>query len=68
MENAPQKTYKIKEVAEILKVDDDYIYRMVKYGNIEAFRINQRNIRITEKALADFVEKMKVRNSEIKHG
>lgn len=69
MEQIPQKSYKVKEVAEMLGCTSDHIYKMVKYGNLEAFRIGGRaNLRITDNALNDFISRMKVRNGELKNG
>ena len=62
-------TYTPKQVAEILGCCDENVYRMIKYGQLEAFRVSgRRNYRITEEALKDFIDRMKVRNQELKNG
>lgn len=69
MDNVPTKSYKPKEVAEILGCTLDNVYRMVKYGQLTAFKVGgKRNIRVTDHDLNDFIERMKVRNDELKHG
>ena len=63
------KSYKPKEVAEKLGCTLDHVYHMIKYGNLDAFRVGGgKNYRVTDIALNDFIEKMKVRNRELKHG
>ena len=62
----PTKSYSIAEVSEKLGCTKHHVYLMVKYGNIEAFRIGKRAFRITDHALNDFIEKMKVRNGELR--
>lgn len=44
------KFYKVKEVAEILKVKPMVVYRWIKEGRIESVRINT-TIRVTEEQL-----------------
>lgn len=62
MEQVPNKSYKVKEVAQMLGCTTDNVYRMIKYGQLEAFKVGGRaNMRITDHALADFIERMKVR-------
>lgn len=68
-EKLPTKSYKPKEVAERLGCTIDHVYNMIKYGNLEAFRVGgSKNYRVTDIALNNFIEKMKVRNAEMKHG
>ena len=63
----PEKSYKVREVAEMLGCTADNVYRMIKYGQLEAFKVGGRaNMRITDIALNNFIEKMKVRNEELK--
>lgn len=69
MDDTPIKSYKVREVAEKLGCSQDNVYRMIRLGNIEAFRIGGRtNYRVTDRALNDFIERMKVRNEELAHG
>ena len=66
MEELPKKSYKPKEVAEMLGCTIDNVYRMIKYGNLEAFKVGGRvNMRISDTALRDFIERMKVRKEEL---
>ena len=68
-EKVPLKSYKPREVAERLGCSLDHVYLMIKHGNLEAFTVGgKRNIRVTDIALQDFIERMKVRNHELKHG
>ena len=63
------KNYTPKEVAEILHCSTENVYKMIKYGQIEAFKVSgRRNYRITEKSIQDFIERMKVRSEELKDG
>ena len=65
----PHKSYKVSEVAEKLGCSPDHVYRMVKYGNIEAFRVGGKaNIRIPDYAIDNFIERMKVRAEVMKNG
>ena len=69
MDDTPIKSYKVKEVAEKLGCSIDNVYRLIKYGQLEAFRIGgKRNFRVTDKALNDFISRMVVRNEELSHG
>ena len=71
MEETPNKSYSVVEVAEKLGCCRDHVYRMIKYGNLEAFRIGigkSANIRISDKARKDFIERMTIRNQDLKHG
>ena len=63
------QSYTPKQVAEYLGCSLDNVYRMIKYGQLEAFLVSgRRNYRITDTALNNFVERMKVRNQELKNG
>lgn len=65
----PNKSYKPREVAERLGCTTDNVYRLIKYGQLKAFRIGGRvNLRITDRDLQDFVERMEVRAEEMKDG
>lgn len=64
-----QQSYTPKQVAENLGCSLDNVYKMIKYGQLEAFRVSgRRNLRVTEQAYKDFVERMTIRNQELKHG
>ena len=68
MEKLPNKSYKVKEAAEMLGCSTENIYRMIKYGHLQAFRVGGKaNYRITDHDLNDFIERMKTRNQEM-HG
>ncbi len=61
MEDIPKKSYKVKEVAEMLGCSWDNVYRLVKEGKLDAFHVGGRvNIRVTDIALRDFLQKNKV--------
>lgn len=62
----PSKSYKPREVAEMLGCTVDHIYKMVKYGHLKAFKIGgSRNVRITDNAIKEFITKMNVRAKEM---
>ena len=66
MEGIPSKSYKVREVAEMLGCGTDNIYRLIKYGQLEAFLVGGRsNYRITDYAVKDYLERMKVRAEEM---
>ena len=63
------KSYTPKQVAEILGCSTDNVYKLIKFCQLEAFRVSgRRNYRVTETALNDFIERMKVRNQELTNG
>lgn len=67
MEGIPNKSYKVKEVAEILGCTQDNVYRLVKYGHLKAFRVGSRvNIRITDIAIKDFLREQEYRKKEMR--
>ena len=69
MEELPSKSFKVSEVAEMLGCTKDNVYRLIKYGNLEAFRVGGKaNLRVTDRALNDFIERMKVRSKELSDG
>lgn len=69
MDDTPNKSYKVSEVAQKLGCTQEHVYRMIRYQKLEAFRVGGRaNLRITDRALNDFIDRMKVRNKELSHG
>lgn len=61
MEKIPKKSYKPREVAEMLGCSLDNVYRLIKEGKLQAFRIGGRvNMRITDIALQNFLDSEKV--------
>lgn len=57
MEKLPKKSYKPREVADMLGCCLDTVYRLIKSGKLEAFRVGKGpNMRITDKALEKFIE------------
>lgn len=70
MEGNPNKSYKIKEVAEILGCKEDNVYRLIKYGQLNAFKvgIGKRYLRVTAADINDFVERQRVRDEAIRNG
>lgn len=63
VDSTPNKSYKIREVAEMLGCTTDNVYRLIKYGQLKAFRVGPRqtNMRVTDHELNDFIERSKVR-------
>jgi len=69
MDQTPTKSYRPSEVAEKLGCTVDHVYRMIKYGNLTAIKIGgKRFYRVTDHDLEDFIQRMKTRNHELKHG
>lgn len=68
MNETPVKSYKVKEVAEKLGCSIDNVYRLIKYGQLEAFKIGRKKYCITDRAVADFIERQKIRAKEIANG
>ena len=67
MEDIPNKSYKVKEVAEMLGCTIDNVYRLIKYGQLSAFKVGGRvNLRVTDIALKDYLERMRVREEEMR--
>ena len=70
MEEVPQKSYKVKEVAEMLGCTGDNVYKLIKYGNLKAFRVGpkQNNLRITDIDIKEYIENSRVREEELHNG
>lgn len=57
MEEIPKRSYKPREAAEMLGCSLENVYRLIKSGKLEAYRIGGRvNMRITDIALKKFIE------------
>jgi excisionase family DNA binding protein len=50
-----ESVYTIQEIASILKISEKTVYRLVKNGELPILRVRRR-IRITSKALEQFLE------------
>lgn len=70
MENLPNRSYKAKEVAEILGCTTDNVYRLIKYGQLKAFKVGpkQAYVRVTDIELQDYIRRMQVRSEEMANG
>ena len=69
MKTPIRNSFTVEEVAEKLNCTKENVYKMLKYGNLDAFRLGSwKDLRIPDYALADFIERMKIRNEEIKNG
>lgn len=51
------KLYTINEIAELMKVNRNTVSRWIKNGQLKAIKINEKNVRISEKQFNDFLEK-----------
>ncbi|GEM_PF-1363461 len=51
----PEKIYKIKEVAEILKVSYKTVYNWIELGYLKAVKI-EKTLRVPESALEEFLK------------
>ena len=49
-------TLTLREVAEVLKVDVRTIKKLIRTQALTALRVSPRNTRVTERALAEFLE------------
>jgi excisionase family DNA binding protein len=49
------RVYTTKEVAQILRISESHVYRLIKNGRIEKLPLGQRIIRISEKSLNNFL-------------
>ena len=70
MEKLPIKSYKPREVAEMLGCTTMNVYKLIKYGQLYAFRVGSRkvNMRIPDYAVQDFIDKMNARNKAMQDG
>jgi excisionase family DNA binding protein len=50
------KFLKVKVVAKYLSCSTDYIYALIRNGNLEAVNLGERQTRIPEKSLREFVK------------
>ena len=64
----PLKSYKVKEVAEILGCSTHNVYLLIKYGQLKAFKVGpkQTYVRVTDMELKDYIHRMEVRQEELK--
>ena len=70
MDELPNKSYKVREVAQILGCTVENVYRLIKYGQLKAFKIGPRQayVRVTDIELNDYIHRMEVRAEEITSG
>lgn len=69
MEKIPTKSYKPRDVAEMLGCTVPNVYRLIKYGQLYAFRVGGRaNMRVPDYALKDFIERQDARAKAMKDG
>lgn len=52
----------IEQVAEKLSVSKMSIYRLIKTGELQAFKFRKQIIRIEEKDLDEFLEERRIKN------
>jgi len=55
------KYYTPRQIAKMLNVSDFTIWRYIKAGKLKAIKLTQRNFRITEKDLNNFIRKHKTK-------
>ena len=63
MQQVDEQLYTAQEVAEYLKVDVRTVYRWLREGKMNAIRF-QREYRITESDLRDFLDRRRTRPEE----
>ena len=70
MEKTPVKSYKPREVAEMLGCTVMNVYKLIKYGQIYAFKVGvgRTNMRIPDYAVQDFIQKMDARSKAMQDG
>ena len=69
MEKIPNKSYKPKEVAEMLGCTVENVYRLIKYGQLQAFKVGGKvNMRVPEYAVQEFLTKAAVRKEWMQDG
>ena len=49
------KFISVQSVAERLSCTDDYVYMLIRNGSIQAIKIGQRAIRVSESSLQEFI-------------
>lgn len=50
------RTYTVKQVAQMLQVGRGQVYDLIYMGKIKAIRLSERCIRISESALQEFIK------------
>lgn len=68
MEKLPRKSYKPREVAEMLGCTVVNVYQLVKYGQLDAFKVGKTYIRIPDYAVTEFIERQKARSKALQDG
>ena len=51
------KLYTINQIAEIMQVNRNTVSRWIKNGQLKSIKINDKNVRISEEQLNDFLNK-----------
>lgn len=54
-EKTADKYLSVQRVAETLSCSDDYVYMLIRDGKIQAIKIGQRAIRISDCSLQEFI-------------
>jgi len=54
-EKAADKYLSVQSVAETLSCSDDYVYMLIRNGDLVAVKIGERALRISEKSLNAFI-------------
>ena len=63
-----KRSYSVPQVAEMLGITTDEVYRLIKYQNISAYRGNRRKFRVTGQALKDYIDEQNVRQVAMHDG
>lgn len=56
-----EKTYSRVEVAAILGVHPMTIWREIRRGNLKAFKIGKKDLRVTESSLNEYIKRQEVK-------
>ena len=69
MGELPKKSYKVKEVAVMLGCTIENVYRIIKAGQLKAFKIGpaQTYVRVTDIELDDYIKRMAVVPEDEQH-
>ena len=54
------RAYTVNEVSELLGVKGLTVYRLIKSGRLQAFRVGTRTVRVEQKALDAFIESARI--------
>jgi excisionase family DNA binding protein len=60
VKNTKEKYYSINEICLFLGIERHTVYRLIESGKLKAFAVTQRNTRIKESDLIEFIQQSKI--------